>query len=70
MSVTLAKRIWQLRTVAAALLLPPLLSITSFERLATRLSRTGPAGPTPVPEDGSLAWWVDVVLRRDRKSVV
>jgi hypothetical protein len=63
-SATLAKRLWQLRTLAAALLLPPLLSITSFERLAARLSRAAPAGPEPVPDDGSLAWWVDVVLRR------
>ena len=64
MTVTLAKRIWQLRTVAAALLLPPLLLLTSFELLAARLSRAGPAGPAPVPDDDSLAWWVDVLLRR------
>jgi hypothetical protein len=63
MSVKLAKRIWQLRTVVAALVLAPLLSLMSFERLAVRLSRAAPTGPAPVPADESLAWWVDVTLR-------
>ena len=64
MHTALAKRAWQARTLTAALVLPPLLSVVSFARLAGRLARTAPAGPTPAPDDASLAWWVDSLLRR------
>jgi hypothetical protein len=60
----LAKRVWQARTLTAALVLPPLLSTVSFARLAGHLARATPAGPAPAPDDASLAWWVDSVLRR------
>ncbi len=64
MHAVLAKRAWQVRTLAAALVLPPLLSAGSFGSLAGRLARTTPAGPSPVPDDASLAWWVDTLLHR------
>ena len=62
MTPALARRVWQARTLGAALLLPPLLSLVSFQRLASRVGRPGPARPAPVPDDASFAWWVEVVL--------
>ena len=54
---------WKLRTLAAALLIPPLLYLLPLHRLAPRLGRgrPRPAGAPPVQD---LAEWVDRLLRR------
>jgi len=54
---------WKARTVLAALVLPPLLSILSFARLARWVSERVPA-PTPAPPETDLAEWTDRLLRR------
>ena len=54
---------WRFRTVAAALVIPPLLHVWSLERLSQRLatcSRHGIAAAAPPPD--STAWRVDRVL--------
>jgi len=49
------------RALVAALWIPPLIRLVSFQRLAARLGR-----PRPMPpfEDAELAGWVDDLLRR------
>jgi len=54
---------WKVRTVLAALVLPPLLSVVSFARLATWINRRHPAKPKAPPES-DLAEWTDRLLRR------
>jgi hypothetical protein len=51
----------RLRAVVAALWIPPLIRLVSFQRLATWLGRPR---PSPQFEDAALARWVDGVLRR------
>jgi hypothetical protein len=53
---------WKVRTVLAALTLPPLLSLMSFGRLARWISRRTPAGG-PAPPESDLAEWTDGLLR-------
>ena len=54
---------WRLRAAALVLLIPPLVYIVSFARLATWLAgRTQPA-PDPALDDSALARWVDRLLR-------
>lgn len=54
---------WKVRTVLAALTLPPLLSAVSFARLARWVGRRRPA-PTPPPPESDLAEWTEMILRR------
>lgn len=53
---------WKVRTVFAALALPPLLSILSFGRLARWIGRRRPAR-SPAPPEADLAEWTDRLLR-------
>ena len=56
---------WRLRAAVAAAVIPPLLSLTSFARLAARLGRAPRRAPAGAgPDDASLARWVDGLLRR------
>jgi hypothetical protein len=56
---------WRLRAAAAAVVIPPLVSVASFTQLAARLGRPrGRVGPGHGPDDASLARWVDGLLRR------
>jgi hypothetical protein len=50
-----------MRALGAALWIPPLIWLVSFQRLAARLGRPR---PTPPFEDAALADWVDDILRR------
>jgi Transglutaminase-like superfamily len=54
---------WRLRAAALVLLVPPLVYIVSFARLATWLG--GPTQPAldPALDDSALARWVDRLLR-------
>lgn len=67
MNSTLPVR-WRLRAVAAATVIPPLLSVTSFARVASWLGREPDAAPAKADglDDTSLARWVDGLLRRLR----
>lgn len=51
----------RMRALGAALWIPPLIWLVSFQRLAARLGRPR---PTPPFEDAALADWVDDILRR------
>lgn len=53
---------WRLRATAAVLLVPLLVYLVSFSRLAAWLGRAGP--PAPAVDDGDLAHWVDRLSRR------
>jgi len=57
---------WRLRAVAAATVIPPLLSVTSFTRVASWLGGEPDAAPAKADglDDTSLARWVDGLLRR------
>ena len=59
---------WRIRATAAAVVIPPLLNVTSFTRLASWIGRwpgrVPPDGQRKNPDDVSLARWVDRVLRR------
>ena len=54
---------WKVRTVLAALTLPPLLSAVSFARLARWIARRRRA-QTPAPPEADLSEWTEVLLRR------
>jgi len=53
---------WRVRATAAVLVVPPLLYLVSFSRLAAWLERAGSL--TPMLDDAVLARWVDRLLRR------
>lgn len=53
---------WRLRATAAVMVVPPLVYLVSFARLAAWLGRSG--GPAPQLDDAALAHWVDRMLRR------
>jgi hypothetical protein len=56
---------WRARAAASAALIPPLVTYSSFARLAARLGG-GRARRAPVPgsvDDAALARWVDRLLR-------
>ncbi len=53
---------WHCRAIAASIILPPLVSLVSLERLAPRLGRAPRSGTTPDP--AALAARVDQLLRR------
>lgn len=53
---------WRLRATAAVLLVPPLIYVMSFSRLAAWLGRAGPPGLAV--DDAALARWVDRLSRR------
>lgn len=55
---------WRLRAVALVLLIPPLVYIVSFARLATWLAGSAPPAPIASLDDAALARWVDHLLRR------
>ena len=56
---------WRLRAALAAVVIPPLVSVTSFAQLASRLGRApASVGAGDEPDDASLARWVDGLLRR------
>jgi transglutaminase superfamily protein len=55
---------WRLRAAALALLIPPLVYIVSFARLATWLEGRGRPPPDTALDDAALARWVDRLLRR------
>ncbi len=57
---------WQLRAAAAAAVIPPLLNLTSFARIASWLGRKPSRAPGKLDglDDASLARWVDGLLRR------
>lgn len=57
---------WRLRATVAAVVIPPLLRLVPFGKLASWLGGAG-AAATKRPDgvhDASLAGWVDTVLRR------
>jgi transglutaminase superfamily protein len=54
---------WRLRATAAVLIVPPLLYVMSFSRLAAWLGKDGPAPPDDRLDDALLARWVDRLLR-------
>ncbi|HET9708288.1 MAG TPA: lasso peptide biosynthesis B2 protein [Gemmatimonadales bacterium] len=54
---------WRLRAAALVLLVPPLVHIMSFARLATWLAGRAPPVPDPALDDSALARWVDRLLR-------
>jgi len=54
---------WKARTVAAALILPPLLSVVSFARLARWVAARRPSRGA-VPPEADLAAWTETLLRR------
>ncbi len=53
---------WRCRATAASIVLPPLVSLVSLERLAPRLGGAPRAGATP--DEAALAAFVDRLLRR------
>lgn len=55
---------WRLRAAALVLLVPPLVYVVSFARLATWLGGRGQVAPEAALDDASLARWVDRLLRR------
>ena len=54
---------WKVRTVVAALTLPPLVSVVSFARLARWVGGRRPA-QVPAPPEADLAEWTEALLRR------
>ena len=55
---------WRLRATALVLLVPPLVYLVSFARLATWLEGRGGQAPDATLDDVTLARWVDRLLRR------
>ena len=56
---------WRLRATLAALTFPPLIHLTSLERITRWIARTpSPSPPDDTVDDPALAEWVDRVLRR------
>jgi hypothetical protein len=54
---------WRVRAAASAALIPPLLRVSSFARVAARLGRrTEWRGSPPSVDDAALAGWVDRLL--------
>ena len=54
---------WRLRATAAVLVVPPLLHLISFSRLASWLGGPSPGRPDEGLDDLTLARWVDRLLR-------
>ncbi|HEY7686109.1 MAG TPA: lasso peptide biosynthesis B2 protein [Gemmatimonadales bacterium] len=54
---------WRLRATAAVMIVPPLVYLVSFARLATWLGRGHARRPDDSLDDVSLARWVDRLLR-------
>jgi len=54
---------WRLRAAALVLLIPPLVYIVSFARLAVWLEGRAQPAPDTALDDGALARWVDRLLR-------
>jgi hypothetical protein len=54
---------WRLRATAAVLIVPPLLYLMSFSRLATWLGGDDPGRHDAGLDDAMLARWVDRLLR-------
>lgn len=55
---------WRVRAAAAVLIVPPLLYLMSFARLAAWLGRSAPGQVEQGLDDATLARWVDGMLRR------
>ena len=55
---------WRLRAAALVLLVPPLVYVVSFARLASWLEGRGQPVPDAALDDTTLARWVDRLLRR------
>jgi len=55
---------WRLRATALVVLVPILVHIVSFSRLASWLGGRHPGPPDGALDDASLARWVDRLLRR------
>ncbi len=54
---------WRLRATAAVMIVPPLVYLVSFSRLAAWLGRGHPRPPDDALDDTALARWVDRLLR-------
>jgi len=54
---------WRLRAVTTVVVVPPLLYVVSFSRLAGWLGGRTARRPVPDLDDASLARWVDRLLR-------
>jgi hypothetical protein len=54
---------WRLRAAALVLVIPPLVYIVSFARLATWHAGRTQSAPDPALDDSALARWVDRLLR-------
>ena len=54
---------WRIRTMAAVLIIPPLLHLRPLHRLAGRLDRGGSRSCPPLPLE-RLVDWVDILLHR------
>lgn len=54
---------WRLQTFGALLVIPPLLHLTSLERLAGRLGAGGSRPSPPLPLE-RVVGWVDILLHR------
>ena len=52
------------RALVTSVVVPPLLSLVSLQRLAGHLGRPGLLGSDPSFDDGALALWVDHLLYR------
>lgn len=63
MSLTLSRAV-RLRALATAVVVPPLLSLVSLQRLAGHLGHRGWLAGSAGFDDGALAAWVDQLLYR------
>lgn len=54
----------RLRALTTSVVVPPLLSLVSLQRLASHLGHRGWLSPDPGFDDGDLAQWVDHLLYR------
>jgi hypothetical protein len=54
---------WRVRATAMVIIVPPLLYLVSFSRLASWLGGSRLRPPAPDLDDASLARWVDRLLR-------
>lgn len=55
--------VWRLRATAAVMIVPPLLRLVPFSRLAARLGGTDSGPARSDLDDAALARWVDRLLR-------
>lgn len=58
--MTIARRLWQVRTVMATLTIPVLLLAVPLDRLTRRLG--GRRIASAAPADAAIAWWVDRLM--------